>query len=143
MSSISHKQAIEQSFELLIKSMMQSKHRLVELGSELDLTAMQAMVVLLLDAPRPMNSFTKVLNCDASNVTGIIDGLEQKNLAARYPDQNDRRIKMIKLSPKGKALRKKLLNRLVDSQGSVLFKLSLIELNTLISLLKKITVSNA
>jgi DNA-binding MarR family transcriptional regulator len=139
MSSINQKETAEQSFELLIKCMMQSKHRLIELGSRLGLTGMQAVMILLLDTPRPMNGFTKLFNCDASNVTGIVDGLEQKKLAARYPDENDRRIKMVRLSSSGKSLRKKLLNLSVHDQESTFFKLNTSELKTLTSLLQKIT----
>ena len=142
MSSISHKELVEHSFELLIKCTMQAKHRLIELGSNIGLTGMQVTMILLLEEPRQMNSFTKVFNCDASNVTGIVDGLEQKKLAARFPDENDRRIKMIKLSPKGKQLRRQILERLVDSQGSVLFKLTRAELEDLVTILTKITVSH-
>jgi len=141
MSSINHGKAVEQSFELLIKCMLQSKHRLVELGSELNLTAMQAIILLLLDKPKPMHSFTKVFNCDASNITGLVDGLELKKLAARFPDEKDRRIKMIKLSSKGEKFRVTLLARLEKSQGSVLLKLNSKELSTLNSLLQKITTS--
>lgn len=143
MSSIKQKGAVQQSFELLIKCMLQAKHRLIELGSEIELTGMQAMMMLLLEEPKPMNSFTKVFSCDASNVTGIVDGLEQKGLAARFPAKNDRRVKMIKLSERGKALRAQLLDKLIESQGSVLFKLSPAELTTLTVLLKKITVNGS
>ena len=118
---------------------MQSKHRLIELGSKLGLTGMQAFMVLLLDEPKQMNSFTKVFNCDASNITGLVDGLEQKKLASRFPDDKDRRIKMVKLTAKGETLRIKLLKELLSSEGSVLFNLSLEELEKLNSLLRKIT----
>lgn len=141
MSSIKPRRGVEESFELLIKCMMQSKHRLIDIGSDMDLTGMQTMMILLLDAPKPMNNFTKVFNCDASNITGIVDGLEQKKLAARFPSDKDRRLKMISLSQKGKDLRSKLLDRLIDSQASVLFELDQSEIDTLIKLLRKITVN--
>lgn len=133
------KTTVEQTFELLIKCMMQFKHSLAELGSEYDLSSMQAMMIMLLDEPGSMNSFAKLFNCDASNVTGIVDGLEQKNLALRFPDIKDRRIKMIKLSSKGKNVRRLLLSRLVDKNGLVSLNLKHSELNEFISLLEKIT----
>lgn len=139
MSSIMHKTTIEQTFELLIKCMMQFKHSLTELGSEYDLSSMQAMMIMLLDEPGSMNSFAKLFNCDASNVTGIVDGLEQKKLASRFPDTKDRRIKMIKLSPKGESIRKKLLSKLVDKNGLVNLNLKHSDLDAFISLLEKIT----
>lgn len=142
MSSIKPENVVEQSFVLLIKCMLQSKHRLIELGSEYDLTAMQTMLMLMLDTPRPMNSFTKLLNCDASNITGIVDGLEQKDLASRFAGIDDRRIKMVKLSPKGLSLKAKLFQRLSEHGSTALSKLSAPELETFTALLTKINVSD-
>lgn len=138
MSSISNS-SVENSLGLLIKFMMQSKHRIIEIGSELNLTSMQAMVVFLLDKPSPMNKLTKLFNCDASNMTGIIDGLEQKAVAHRFTSDQDRRIKMVKLSAEGEKLRAKLLNNLVDKQGAILHKLTAKELEEFNSLLQKMT----
>jgi DNA-binding MarR family transcriptional regulator len=143
MSSNKQTTLVEQSFELLIKCVMQSKHRLFMVGSELGLTSMQAMVLLLLEEPRPMNSLTKVLSCDASNVTGLVDGLEQKKLATRFPNQTDRRIKMVRLSAGGKSLRAKMLKLISHSDDSMLSQLDYTELETLINLLQKITTTKA
>ena len=130
---------VEQTYALLIECMMQAKHRLARLAGDFNITAMQAMLLLLLDEPSPMNNFTKVFNCDPSNITGIVDGLEQRNLAARFPDKNDRRIKMVKLSPSGKQLRQSLIKLLVEDQKSSLFKFDASELATFNRLLRKIT----
>jgi DNA-binding MarR family transcriptional regulator len=130
---------VEQTYELLIECMMQAKHRLALLAADFNITAMQAMLLLLLDEPSPMNNFTKVFNCDPSNITGIVDGLEQRNLAARFPDKNDRRIKMVKLSPSGEQLRQNLIKLLVEDQKSSLFKFDPSELATFNRLLRKIT----
>ncbi len=81
---MSEQNGLEQSYMALIKFLMLSKHRLFELGALYHLTGMQAVMVFLLDEPRSMSSFAKFFNCDASNVTGLVDGLEQKKLAARY-----------------------------------------------------------
>jgi DNA-binding MarR family transcriptional regulator len=137
-SSISHQKEVERAFELLMASMVQSKHRLIQLGSEYGLTSMQAMTLLILKKPKSMTSLTKLFNCDPSNITGIVDGLEEKNLASRFPSETDRRIKMINLSNKGANLRSKLLDQLFSSQGSVLFQLTEEELITLNSILGKI-----
>lgn len=139
MSSISKRATVERSLGLLIKFMMQSKHRIFEIGSELNLTNMQAMVIFHLDEPSPMNKLAELFNCDASNMTGIVDGLEQKGFAKRYSSEQDRRIKMVSLSEQGEALRSELLHELVDKQGTILFRLSDEELDTFNSLLQKIT----
>jgi DNA-binding MarR family transcriptional regulator len=143
MSSIKYKSPTEQSYELLIKCMMQFKHSLGDLGLKHGLTTMQSMVLVLLDTPRPMNNFKKIFSCDASNVTGIVDGLEEKKLAARFPDNNDRRIKMVRLSQKGEDLRKKLLSRLAQDNGSIHLNLSSNDIKTFVKLLKKVADSSS
>jgi hypothetical protein len=75
---MSHTTSLEASYLVFIEFLMLSKQRVIELGSECDLTGMQTMMLFLLDRPRPMNHFKKIFNCDASNVTGLVDGLEQK-----------------------------------------------------------------
>ncbi|HSX46067.1 MAG TPA: MarR family transcriptional regulator [Candidatus Saccharimonadia bacterium] len=122
---------------------MLSKRRTVELGAKHSLTGMQAMMLVLLDKPHPMFSFKKVFNCDASNITGIVDGLEQKSLATRFPDPDDRRIKMIKLTADGAQLRDKMLKQAAGPNGSLLTKLSDDELKTFTELLTKITNGSA
>jgi DNA-binding MarR family transcriptional regulator len=62
----------------------------------------------LLDRPRTMSEIAAVLHCDNSNVTGIVDGLEEKSLATRRPSPADRRVKLIGLTPEGRKLRARL-----------------------------------
>lgn len=131
--------ALELSYLLLIRFLMLSKRRAMELGAENGLTGMQAMMLVLLDDAHPMSSFKHVFNCDASNITGIVDGLEEKDLARRFPSPDDRRIKMVQLSAKGTQLRRKLLEQAAGPQGSLLSKLNSEELKTFTSLLTKIT----
>jgi DNA-binding MarR family transcriptional regulator len=56
-------------------------------------------------------------HCDASNITGIVDGLEKKGLVSRQNDPNDRRIKVICLEPAGKKLQRTIIERLDDVNG--------------------------
>jgi DNA-binding MarR family transcriptional regulator len=132
-------ESIEQSYLALFKFLLLSKHRVFELGSKYGLSGMQTMLLCLLDSPRPMNNFRKVFNCDASNITGIVDGLEHKQLVKRFEDANDRRLKMVKLEPKGQRLRGELMKSLTTANSPLLSKLTRIELKTFIQLLEKIT----
>jgi DNA-binding MarR family transcriptional regulator len=50
-----------------------------------------------------------VLHCDNSNVTGIVDGLEEKGLATRRPSAADRRVKLIELTAEGRKVRARLI----------------------------------
>lgn len=136
---MSEQETLEQSYLHLVEFLMLSKRRVIALGAEFDLTSMQALMLFLLDRPRPMLDFKKVFNCDASNVTGLVDGLEQKKLAARFENPTDRRIKMIKLSPKGQRVRNQLMGRLTGHSTSLLSRLSPAEFKTFISLLQKVT----
>lgn len=138
MSSINEDANVARTHELLIGLMMQAKHRLITLASEFNITGMQAMMVFLLKTPSPMNSFTKLFNCDASNITGLVDGLELKGLATRFPDKNDRRIKMVKLTDEGERLRNTFIKLLIEDRESSFFKLSEAELKTFNKLLAKI-----
>lgn len=63
----------------------------------------------LLDQPRAMGEIAAALHCDNSNVTGIVDGLEEKGLAERRPAEHDRRVKLIALTTAGRRLRARLM----------------------------------
>ena len=130
---------LEQSYLALIEFLMLSKRQVIELGGEYGLSAMQALTLLLLDRPRPMNNFKTIFNCDASNVTGLVDGLEQKKLAARYESPTDRRIKMVELKPKGVDVRTTLLRKMTGPHSYILSKLNSQEVSTFIALTQKIT----
>ncbi|MGC1167182.1 MAG: MarR family transcriptional regulator [Solirubrobacterales bacterium] len=62
-----------------------------------------------LDRPRTMSEIATVLHCDNSNVTGIVDGLEEKGLVTRQPSRSDRRVKLIAPTPKGRKVRARLI----------------------------------
>jgi len=132
-------QSLESSYLALIEFLMLSKRQIIEHGNHYGLTSMQALTLLLLDDPRPMNSFTKVFSCDASNITGLIDNLEEKELAKRYEHPNDRRIKMVELSSRGIKVRKDLLSELTGPHGYILEKLNDKEVGQFIKLIEKIT----
>jgi DNA-binding MarR family transcriptional regulator len=61
-----------------------------------------------LERPRTMSELAQLLHCDNSNVTGIVDQLEDKVLAVRKPSEVDRRIKVVELSGQGEKLQARL-----------------------------------
>lgn len=133
------KTSLEDSYMALFKFMMLSKRRAYEMGDRHGLTGMQTMMIVLLDCPRPMSRFSKIFNCDASNITGLVDSLEEKNLASRFEDPSDRRIKLVQLTSHGKKLRTHLFKH-IDTQDNPMFaKLDDDELGTFVGLLKKLT----
>lgn len=130
---------VEKSYLLLIEFLLRSKHRVAEYGSQHGLTGMQTTTLLLLETARPMSSFKKVFNCDPSNITGLVDGLEQKELVVRYEDPEDRRLKMVKLTDEGVHVRRQILNQASSSTDSLLSQLTPEEAETFLALLQKVT----
>ena len=129
----------EQSYLTLVEFLMMSKQRLIKIGAKYHLSSMQTITLLLLEEPRAMGSFRHIFNCDASNVTGIIDGLEQKQLVKRFEVNSDRRIKMIKLLARGKHIRAALLSQLTSDDQYILAGLTPSEAASFIYLVQKIT----
>lgn len=81
--------------------------------AELDLTPAQAQLLLSVqrERPAPMSELAGTLGCDASNVTGLVDRLEARELLERRPDTADRRVKMIAVTRAGSRLQDKLHDR--------------------------------
>jgi DNA-binding MarR family transcriptional regulator len=77
----------------------------------LDLTPVQGLALRTLDpeAPLAMSALAETLACDASNVTGVVDKLEARGLIARQGTENDRRVKMLVVTEKGREVRRQLL----------------------------------
>jgi DNA-binding MarR family transcriptional regulator len=78
------------------------------IARELDLRPAAFGALKALEQPRTMGELAKLLHCDNSNVTGIVDTLEDRTLAVRKPSEVDRRIKVVELSGQGEQLLKRL-----------------------------------
>ena len=56
-----------------------------------------------------MRSLADEWRCDASNATWIVDRLERAGLAVRRSEPNDRRVKLVLLTPKGARMRREVM----------------------------------
>src|SRR5690606_18640168 len=74
-----------------------------------DLTSVQARLLVSLDDSAPMRSAAESLGCDPSNVTGVVDRLEERGLVRREECPEDRRAKHLKATPAGQKLREALI----------------------------------
>jgi len=90
-----------------------------------------------LDSPLPMNELAAVLACDNSNVTGLVDRLEARELVARQASPDDRRVKRVVLTAAGTRLRAQLLER-VGRPPAGLERLSPAEQRQLRNLLQRV-----
>jgi DNA-binding MarR family transcriptional regulator len=69
------------------------------------LTPVQAKALgLLTYKPLRMRRIAELLQCDPSNVTGIVDRLVARGLVTREPDPSDRRVKRIALTGRGQSV---------------------------------------
>jgi DNA-binding MarR family transcriptional regulator len=84
----------------------------------------------------PMNALADELYCDASNVTGIVDRLEERGLVERRADKTDRRVKRLAITEQGAKLRERALARLFEPPAAIA-RLSRAEQRALRDLLQK------
>jgi MarR family transcriptional regulator, organic hydroperoxide resistance regulator len=84
------------------------------------LTPPQASLMLKLEpgGAYPMATLANALSCHASNVTGIVDRLEEQGLLERRPSAEDRRVKHISMTPAGTTRREQLLDRTYEAPGA-------------------------
>jgi DNA-binding MarR family transcriptional regulator len=102
------------AWQLLIKLSFSQQTQVSPLAAELELSPAQCHVLRLLDPDKPvsMRHLADGLCCDASNVTGLVDRLEARGLVRRAASPEDRRVKVIELTPKGARLRQAFLERM-------------------------------
>ena len=122
---------------------MTAKQQVIALSDDFGLTSMQTMTLLLTTdtEPRSMGGFCRLYHCDASNITGIIDGLEQKKLVSRQEHPSDRRIKVIRLESAGRKLREKILHKLSSSNGFLFDPLNDKESKEFVHIIEKLAAS--
>jgi len=84
-----------------------------------------------------MGELSKNAQVTMSSMTEMIDKLEKKGIAERGRDVNDRRVVKVKLTSKGKKLRKEFMQKRFKDMMDIFGKLSEKELNELIASLKR------
>src|SRR5919206_3813555 len=103
-----------EAWGLLFRLFVSQRGRVPQVAAEFELSPMQAHVLRLLEPgqPVPMRSLARKLCCDASNVTGIVDRLEERGLVQRIAAPSDRRVRMLVVTDDGLAMRRRILKRL-------------------------------
>jgi DNA-binding MarR family transcriptional regulator len=71
-------------------------------ASTVGLSAAQACVLGWTEAQMSMSALARVLACDASNVSQIVARLEARGLVDRTMDGDDRRVKLVRITPAGR-----------------------------------------
>src|SRR5438128_7842843 len=127
------------AWQLLIRLFFTQRAHLPPLAAELELSPAQCHVLHRIEPgrPIPMGQLAECLACDASNVTGLVDRLESRGLVRRRPSSEDRRVKVLDLTPTGARLRADLLDRM-SVPPSILERLSLREQRALVRILRRL-----
>jgi DNA-binding MarR family transcriptional regulator len=95
--------------------MVTNKHRMFAMAQEFDLAPQQMIALRMLGAgPRKMSELAQALFCDNSNVTGIIDRLEERGLVRREAAEGDRRVKLLVLTKEGERIRIEITKRMAE-----------------------------
>lgn len=106
-----------EAWQLLVRFSFTQRGTLPALAAELELSPAQCHLLNLIDPdrPMPMGEVAGAMSCDASNVTGLVDRLESRGLIQRRPSEDDRRVKVLTLTPLGKKVRAALVERMSSS----------------------------
>jgi DNA-binding MarR family transcriptional regulator len=128
-----------EAWQLLMKFFFAQRADLPTVASEFELSPAQCHVLHLIEPGRqvPMGRLAESLACDASNVTGLVDRLESRGLVRRLPSHEDRRIKVLELTPEGLRLRSTVFERMTRPPDS-LGRLSSAEQQALVKILKRL-----
>jgi len=88
-------------------------------AAEFGLSAAQAKLLLQLHPTeaKPMRVLAERLRYDPSNLTGVVDKLEQRGVLRRRPDPHDRRVKALAITDEGIRLRDGFWQRLTTDAG--------------------------
>jgi DNA-binding MarR family transcriptional regulator len=125
--------------ELLVRLSFAQRGELPALAADLDLSPAQCHVLHVMEPgrPVPMRRLAEALACDASNVTGLVDRLESRGLLERRPSPEDRRVRVLALTPDGARLRAMLQRRLTNPPDP-LQRLSAADRRTLVAILERL-----
>jgi len=104
----------EEAWAAMRRLLFSQRLDMLGIASEFALSPPQLFALRSLepDEPAPMSRLAEVLRCDASNVTGIVDRLEDRGLVERRAAPHDRRIKHLVLTADGVGLRTRIVERM-------------------------------
>ena len=128
-----------EAWRLLVQFFFAQRADLPLLASRFQLSPAQCHVLHLIepDRPIPMGRLAEALACDASNVTGLVDRLESRGLVRRQPSAEDRRSKVLELTPAGVRLRSIVLQHMT-TPPKILHRLSADEQRALVKMLERL-----
>lgn len=106
-------------------------------AAEWDMSIAQVRALYALREPLSMRELAERLYLDPSNLTALVDRLEDLGLVERQADAGDRRVKRLVITPKGVQLSEQIIDA-VFAEGTVFDMLDADEQRQLLDLLGRI-----
>jgi DNA-binding MarR family transcriptional regulator len=105
--------------ELLVSSVGQMNTYFERVAGSLGLSEAQGRLLIQLEAPAPMGHLAEHLDCDASNITGLVDRMEGRGLVRRVANPEDRRSRLVEVTAEGRRLRDAIEQRIAADRPSI------------------------
>ena len=123
-SDVTRRSPAQEAWGLMSRLFWEMRPRMLRIAGEFGLTPPQLFALRSLDPdePVPMRALAQALNCDSSNVTGLVDGLEAQGLVERRSAEHDRRMRMLVVTERGAQVRSRL-NDVIDEVPEALASL--------------------
>ena len=129
---------VQEAWSLLGTLFWEMRPRMIRVAGDFGLTPPQLFALRQLDPdePVPMRALATALNCDSSNVTGLVDGLEAQGLVERREAEHDRRMRMLVVTPHGREVRDRLFTA-IQEVPEALAQLSIADQRALRDILRR------
>ncbi len=107
-------------------------------GIEMNLSDFGILELLLNRGPQPVNTIGQRINLTSGSVTTAVDRLEERGLVRRGNDPQDRRTRIVSLTPEGKRRISRIFGHHKEALDRAAGGLSRSERETLVELMKKL-----
>jgi DNA-binding MarR family transcriptional regulator len=130
------------AWQLLMRFFFSQREHLPACGAAFGLSPVQCHVLHLIEPGRPvaMGRLAATLSSDATNEPGLIARPQSRGLPLRRPSPDDRRVKVLDLTPTGVRVRSELLRRMT-ARSLPLSRLSRDEQRALVRILERLVAS--
>lgn len=115
-------QPAAEAWALLVAMVFSQREHVMDAAVAEELTPGHAIALVNLDpdAPRPMRELATIIRCDASYLTGVVDRLEELGLVERRASAEDRRVKVLVVTDRGRVAHARLKAAWLDPPPAVL-----------------------
>lgn len=122
------------------RSLMGHAERSFEMAN-IGLSDFVVLEMLLHKGPQKVNDIGRAVGLTSGAITAAVDRVEKQGLVVRTLDPNDRRARVVRLTPQGETLIRTVFDHHVPAMECATSGLTASERTTLVALLKKLGMS--